>query len=163
MNKTQYPEWVRQELKNLAQTVTPCLQCYTCASACPVFQVDSQKNPHRIIHRLANGNIDGILDEDDYWWCGCCYSCTTHCPQSVSPTHVLIHLKNLAFKLGKPVPKEVLKIGRTLWTGFPLTTKCRNQRNQMGLPEPNQPAANEIKTILEATGFKKRMNGTRRS
>lgn len=158
--QNEYPDWVIQELKDLAQTVSPCLQCTTCASACPVFQFDNHKNPRRILYRLGNHKFDGILDEVDFWWCGNCYACTVHCPQSVSPADVLLHLKNLAFEFGKNIPKELLKTGQNLSHGFMLSigNRIQNQRKHMGLPDLNPPDTQEIQIILKTTGFFKRMN-----
>lgn len=156
----EYPDWVIRDLEELAQTVSPCLQCTMCASACPVFQCNSHKNPRRILYRLGNRQFDGILDEVEFWWCGNCYACTVHCPQSVSPTKVLLRLKNLAFKVGKNIPKELLKPGQNLSQGviISISNRIRNQRKQLGLPDLNPPDTQEIQTILQSTGFLKRMD-----
>lgn len=149
----QEPDPVLDELKELARIVMPCLQCATCASSCPVFQSDSSKNPRRIVYRLCRDEYDGILDEVDFWWCGGCYSCEAHCPQDVPLTRVLFRLKNLAFMTGRSVPKQILRIGEALHTGFvfPLKEEIKAKRDRMGLPDLVKPNVEEIGSLLAAT------------
>ena len=146
---------ILKELEELAKVVAPCLDCTTCASACPVFQSDSERNPRRLINRLGRREFEGLLDEVDFWWCGACYSCEAHCPQDVPLTHVFFRLKNLAFHKGKQIPKLVLRTGETLRSGFliPVTKEIVAKRHALGLPDPVYPDTKEIEKILNATGF----------
>jgi len=155
---------VLSELEPLAKVVAPCLECTTCASACPVFQSDSDRNPRRLINRLGRREFEGLLDEVDFWWCGACYSCEAHCPQGVPLAHVFFRLKNLAFQTGKPIPKLILRTGETLRSGFliPVKKEITEKRHALGLPDPVCPDTNEIETLLDATGFSARITQSRK-
>ena len=151
------------ELEALARIVAPCFQCTTCASACPVFQSDSQRNPRRIIYRLCTRDFVDILDEVDFWWCGSCYSCEVHCPQGVPLTRVFYRLKNLAFHSGKPIPGQIIKAGGALRTGFLFTVRdgIKEKRRGLGLPDLVPPDVQEIESILSATGFRELIKKSR--
>ena len=146
---------INQSLGALAQLVSPCIQCATCASACPVFQSDAEKNPRRIIYKVGHGVSREVLEDGDFWWCGSCYSCESHCPQGVPLTRVIFQLKNLAFMYGKNVPKQYLMAGESLSEGFllPMTRVHIEKRQLLGLPDLIQPCLKEIGSILEETGF----------
>ena len=158
-------DFVMKQLEALAKIVAPCLQCTTCASACPVFQSDRSKNPRLIVHKLCSGDFDKLFKEMEFWWCGGCYSCEAHCPQGVPLTHVLYHLKNLAMKLGLPVPESILRTGRALQTGsiVPLRNEIKARRLKLGLDDAVLPSTEEIESILEATGFFDLMNQSKSS
>jgi heterodisulfide reductase subunit C len=146
-------------LEELKTITAPCFQCTTCASACPAFQSDRNRNPRLIVRRLQSGAYHHIFDEIDFWWCGGCYSCETHCPQGVPMTGVLFRLKNLAFNMGYSIPKQIQQAGEALKTGFllPLTNAVNDKRKQLGLPDLKKPAVEEINTILDGTGFLDRL------
>lgn len=146
---------IDQSLSALAKIVSPCIQCATCASACPVFQSDAEKNPRRIIYKIAHGVSRAVLEDGDFWWCGSCYSCESHCPQGVPLTGLIFKLKNLAFMYGKNVPKQYLMAGEALSKGFllPMDRVRIEKRKRLGLPDLIQPCLKEIESILEATGF----------
>ena len=153
--KTEQYETIKKELELLSKTVAPCLQCATCASSCPVFQLDSTKNPRRIVYRMCHGDIESILDADDFWWCGGCYSCEAHCPQGVPLTRVFFRLKNLAFKQGKRIPDNIKRMGEALATGIALPDNERIKKTRQKLRLPNRiiPDTEEIEKILKITEF----------
>ena len=144
---------IRKELEALAKIVAPCLQCTTCASSCPVFQTDSGKNPRKIIHELGKGELDGILDALDFWWCGGCYTCQVHCPQGVPLTQVLFRLKNLAVLAGKELPDYISRSAAALKTGsvVPIRDEIIKKREALGLPVLAECSTDEIGAILKAT------------
>jgi heterodisulfide reductase subunit C len=150
-----YPESVILEIRNLSKLVKPCLQCTTCASTCPVFQMDSARNPRRIIHRLALEEYENLFDEVDLWWCGGCYSCQVHCPQDVPLTRILYRLKNMLFELRKDVPSQIRLSGDRLKTGFilPLRKEAIETRKKLKLPDLLNPDLVEIESLLKHTGF----------
>ncbi len=148
-------DFVTAELSELAILTAPCLGCTTCASACPVFQIRSDRNPRILISRIASGAGDDALEDESVWWCGACYTCEAHCPQGVPLTHVLFRLKNLAVKLGKPVPQSIARAGENLRSGavIPCGKKATSKRREMGLPDLPAADQTEITTILTAAGF----------
>lgn len=154
-----------EELENLVRIVAPCFECTTCASSCPVFQSDHDRNPRQIIYRIANGNTDGVLDEVNFWWCGGCYSCEAHCPQGVPLTRIFFQLKNFAFLSGKFVPLPIIRTGKRLPTGFlfPLNEEILKKRKQLQLPPLKKPAVKEIDSILKASGFYEILDKTKYS
>ena len=56
--KNEEVDSILKELEALAKVVAPCLECTTCASACPVFQSDSQRNPRRLLNRLGRREFE---------------------------------------------------------------------------------------------------------
>ena len=148
-------DFIMIELEELSRQVLPCLQCTTCASSCPVFQVDSEKNPRRIIYKLSRNDFSNIFNELSLWWCGGCYSCQEHCPQGVALTGIFFKLKNLAFRSGERVPNLIIRNGGELASGFLIryNDRIKKIRGELGLPEIMQPSLDEIKKILQKSGF----------
>lgn len=154
------PALINKELGRLSHLVAPCLQCSSCSASCPLFQTGAKSNPRYIANLLSKGEFEGILDRNDFWWCGACYSCETHCPQGVPLTEVLFRLKNLALHLGKPIPEQILRIGKNLKLGSiqSLNNQLKTRRKKLGLPDLPGPSQDEIKAILKKTGFTKHLD-----
>jgi len=153
---------IKDKLEQLSGLVAPCLQCASCAASCPVFQTHFDRNPRKVAQRLAASNFDDVLDAEDFWWCGGCYSCEAHCPQGVPLTQVFFELKRMATQLGKPVPKLILKIGQRLSDGFinPVSPEVDRKRRNLGLPSIPEPDLKEIQKILDVTGLYKKINSS---
>ena len=142
---------ITEELKQLSREVAPCMHCASCAASCPVFQTLSERNPRHVITRLAAGDFEDILESEDFWWCGVCYSCEAHCPQGVPLSHIFLELKRLAIQSGRPVPKRFLKIGQRLSQGtmHPHGPELIRKRKQQDLPQLAEPDLHEIEIILK--------------
>jgi heterodisulfide reductase subunit C len=94
-----------------------------------------------------------VFQEDDFWWCACCYSCEAHCPQGVPLTHILIKLKQIAFQLGAEIPENYSKAWSALCNGYiiSLSEETKKKRKKLGLPEFQHPNTQIIQRILETT------------
>ncbi len=83
-----------------AETIQRCFSCGTCTGACPVFQVDEQFNPRRLIRMILLGFREELLRSQLIWLCARCYACTAHCPQGVSFADITAVLRTLAIREG---------------------------------------------------------------
>lgn len=114
-----------------------CFTCLTCASSCPVAQVESRFNPIRLIRMALLGLKEEVLGSPELWLCSSCYTCQERCPNDVRITDFLVHLKNLAVHAGK-APQGiraqedlVLTHGRI----YPLDDFDNKKRQKIDLPE----------------------------
>jgi len=150
---------IKAKLEELSKLVAPCLQCASCAAACPVFQTHFERNPRQVALRLARGDFSDVLADEAFWWCGSCYSCEAHCPQGVPLTHVFFELKRLAVEASKPVPKLIQKIGERLSEGFisPATPDVQEKRKKLDLPPVAKPDLQEIQKILDVSGLSQKL------
>ena len=81
-----------------------CFGCQNCTTVCPVVSLfeDPQAElgllPHQIMYSLGLGLLDQACASEMLWSCTTCYECQEHCPQKVTVTDILYHLKNMALK-----------------------------------------------------------------
>ena len=83
-----------------ADSIKKCFSCGTCTGACPVFRVESEYNPRKIIRMILLGMRKEVLSSKTIWLCARCYACTAHCPQGISFADVMVVLRDLAVKEG---------------------------------------------------------------
>ncbi|MBN2302513.1 MAG: 4Fe-4S dicluster domain-containing protein [Lentisphaerae bacterium] len=91
-----------------AENIKKCFSCGTCTGACPVFRVESDYNPRKIIRQILLGLRKEVLQSKEIWLCARCYSCTAHCPQGVSFADIIVVLREMAIQEGY-APKNILK------------------------------------------------------
>jgi heterodisulfide reductase subunit C len=113
-----------------------CYHCGKCSSGCEVNRLDPAFQPHRLLHLIGQGALDGLLDGDAIWKCTTCFTCSERCPQGISVTDILWTLRALAARTGRisgliAAQKDaLLKTGR-LYPASPLDNK---KREKAGLP-----------------------------
>lgn len=97
-----------------------CFACGTCSVICPVFAVQQQYDPRKIIRMVILGMREGVLKSDLIWLCAGCYNCYELCPRDVKITTVMGALRNIAVRDGH-IPKalgasvdQLEKFGRLL-------------------------------------------------
>ncbi len=119
-----------------ARHLMACYTCLTCASSCPVAQVESRFNPIRIIRMALLGLREDVLGSEELWLCTSCYTCQERCPNDVSITDFLTLLKNMAMKEGK-APTGIRAqedLVRTQGRIYPLDDFDNKKRGKMDLP-----------------------------
>ena len=133
-----------------------CFACGTCTTTCPVFSVNDQYNPRKIIRMTLLGLKEEVLNSDFIWLCSGCYSCYELCPRDVKITHLMNAIRNIAVREGY-VPKAMEagvdlleKHGRLLEVSeFENTI-----RSKKGIPELDLTIP-EVKKVLKKTGIRK--------
>ena len=131
-----------------------CFACGTCTAVCPVFNVNDQYNPRKIIRMILLGLKEEVLRNDFIWLCSGCYSCYELCPRDVKITRLMAAVKNIAVREGY-IPKAMRisvdlleKFGRLL-----EVSEFENMvRSKKGMPELNLTIP-EVKKALKRTGI----------
>ena len=131
-----------------------CFACGTCTVTCPVFAVNDQYNPRKIIRMILLGLKDEVLKSDFIWFCSGCYSCYELCPRDVKITRLMAAVRNIAVREGylpKPMRQSIdllEKFGRLLEVSeFENTLRSKKE-----MPELN-PTIPEVKKVLKRTGI----------
>ncbi|MDI3280806.1 MAG: heterodisulfide reductase-related iron-sulfur binding cluster [Bacillota bacterium] len=100
--------------------VQHCADCGACDRLCPVQQHRPSFRPNELIRRVAAGELEAVLREEEFWHCIDCHTCYEMCPQRFGMERVFLMLKHIAMERGA-VPKgieravgEFLKSGRLI-------------------------------------------------
>lgn len=136
------------------ENIKSCFACGTCTTICPVFSVNDQYNPRKIIRMILLGLKEDVLKSDFIWLCSGCYSCYELCPRDVKITHLMTAVRNIAVREGH-IPKAMgagvdllEKHGRLLEVSeFENTLRLKK-----GIPELNLTIP-EVKKVLKKTGI----------
>ena len=95
-----------------------CYQCGKCSAGCPVAD-EMDMAPHQLMHCLALGMEDKILEKNTLWVCAGCYTCAVRCPNDIDITTVMDDLREKAVKKGIKCPKPgVLTFHKTFINSF---------------------------------------------
>ncbi len=153
----------RNELIKEDFSLNYCYQCGTCSSSCPVALVtEGEYNPRKIIEQSLLGLKDLLIKDQkpNIWLCCTCQMCVEECPQNVFLTEIFERIKNRIVSEGEPYPEtfktqaiSVIENGLAI----PLTQPIIRRREQLELPKVESADINEIKKLLEATDFKKKI------
>jgi heterodisulfide reductase subunit C len=129
-----------------------CFACGTCTVVCPVFSVNDQYNPRKIIRMILLGLKDEVLKSNSIWLCSGCYSCYELCPRDVKITHLMTAVRNIAVKEGYiPKPMKLIvdlieKYGRILEVSeFENIVRLKKEIPELALTIP------EINRVLKRT------------
>lgn len=76
-----------------------CIQCGTCAGACPLSMF-MDRTPRRLIEMIRAGDRDEVLGSSAIWVCASCYACTVQCPKQIPITEIIHGLRRMAFRQG---------------------------------------------------------------
>ncbi|MFX1568031.1 MAG: 4Fe-4S dicluster domain-containing protein [Promethearchaeota archaeon] len=153
----------RNELIKDDFSLNYCYQCGTCSSSCPVALITKgEYNPRKIIEQSLLGLKDMLLKDQkpNIWLCCTCQMCVEECPQNVFLTEIFERIKNKIVLLGEPYPetfkiqaKSVIENG----VAIPLTQPIIRRRDQLGLPNIESLDIKELKKLLDATDFEKKI------
>jgi heterodisulfide reductase subunit C len=75
--------------------ISACYQCERCTNSCPVSHYMDVK-PHQVIRYVQLGWREDLLASSTIWVCLSCEMCSTYCPNEVSVSTVINHLRNTA-------------------------------------------------------------------
>lgn len=132
-----------------------CFACGTCTVVCPVFSVNDQYNPRKIIHMILLGMKDEVLKSDFIWLCSGCFSCYELCPRNVKITRLMVAVRNIAVRAGY-VPKS-MKLIVDLFEKYGRILEVSDFENivrlKEGIPELNL-AIPEVREVLKRTGIR---------
>lgn len=133
-----------------------CIKCGACSGGCPVGSVIDYR-PRKVLGNVLLGLKDEVLVSDQIWLCAACFTCEERCVQEVNFTDVVTVLRNMASREGKAAPgyvamaKMVMRNGRV----SARTQMVDKMREQLGLPELQTPAVEQLNQIMNASGFVK--------
>ena len=136
------------------ENIKRCFSCGTCSAICPVFSVNKEYNPRKIIRMIQLGMKKDVLESDFIWLCSGCYSCYETCPRDVKITSIMGALRNIASRKGF-VPDNIIasidlleKFGRLLEVSE-FENTIRNKKN---IPELELTIP-EIKNLLKKSNI----------
>ncbi len=153
----------RKEIVKEDFSLNYCYQCGTCSSACPVaLATEGEYNPRKIIEESLLGLKELLIKDQkpNVWLCCTCQMCVEECPQNVFLTKIFDNLKNKIVQTGKypegfnAQGNAVLEYGLAI----PLTPPIIRRREQLGLPIVESANIEEIRKLLVATDFEKKIN-----
>jgi heterodisulfide reductase subunit C len=90
------------------ENLQKCFACGTCTAGCPVFQVEQEYNPRRLVRMILLGMRKEVLASKVIWLCAQCYACTANCPQEVDFSNIMTRLRDMAVAEGY-APAELLQ------------------------------------------------------
>ena len=140
-----------------------CYQCGTCSSACPVaFITSGEYNPRKIIEESLLGLKELLIknQKPNVWLCCTCQMCVEECPQNVFLTDIFEKIKNKIVQLGEPYPEAFKAQAKAVIDNalaISLTPSISRRREQLGLPNIKSADIKEIKVLLGATDFEKKV------
>lgn len=89
--------------------IMTCLQCGTCAGACPYGEY-MEYPPRAVINMLRRGLLDEVIASGSLLRCVSCYACLSKCPRNIRLTDVLLPLvKEQTLANLKEMPGELQK------------------------------------------------------
>lgn len=127
-----------------------CYQCGTCTASCPVFEVNIDYNPQRIIRMLLLG-MKEVLTEDFVWLCSSCYACQERCPQGVLIPELMRAVKNLAVSEGytpEGVQEQYTKV-ITEGVLYKPSSYDNRKRKRLGLEAIDDDYTDDVAKIFE--------------
>lgn len=125
-----------ETIKALDNHIECCYQCGTCTASCPVFEVNPEYDPRKIIRMLLLG-MQSVLTEEFIWLCASCYACQERCPQGVLIPDIMRALTNIAALKGL-TPEHVQEVYQHIKTKgilHTITPYVNRKRKKLGLPE----------------------------
>ncbi len=82
------------------ENLQKCFACGTCTAGCPVFHVEHEYNPRKLIRMILLGMREQVLSSKLIWLCSQCYTCTANCPQEVDFSNIMTRLRDMAVEGG---------------------------------------------------------------
>ena len=99
----------QSQISGLRENASNCFQCSKCSAGCPVVE-EMDIMPHQVIHSVAIGETDKVLDSATIWVCAGCYTCAVRCPNDINITSVMDDLRKSAVENNRKCPRpEILK------------------------------------------------------
>ncbi len=128
-----------------------CFACGTCTAGCPVFQVETDYNPRKIIRMIILGMRKELLSSKVLWLCQRCSICSANCPQDVDFSNIMTALRDMAVAEGYAPADLVERIERISTAAHELRKDCINLLLGVGAPTAEGIRASAEKALAEAT------------
>lgn len=128
-----------------------CFACGTCTAGCPVFQVETDYNPRKIIRMILLGMRKELLSSKVLWLCQRCSICSANCPQDVDFSNIVMALRDMAVAEGYAPADLTERIERISTAAHELRKDCINLLLGVGAPTPEAIRASAEKALAEAT------------
>ncbi|MCD6288279.1 MAG: 4Fe-4S dicluster domain-containing protein [Candidatus Hydrogenedentes bacterium] len=90
-------------ISKLIENPNLCYQCGKCSTGCPVSD-HMDIMPHQVVHLLALGMKDRVLESNTVWICAGCYTCAVRCPNDIDITRIMDETRREAIERGVPCP-----------------------------------------------------------
>ncbi|MHA2161114.1 MAG: CoB--CoM heterodisulfide reductase subunit C [Candidatus Thorarchaeota archaeon] len=160
------PKFADKIVKAGADRIRTCIQCGVCSSVCPSGRRTAFVT-RELMRKAILGLKEEVLSDPDLWLCTTCYTCLERCPRQIKTTDAIIYMRNMAAKEGHMLPEHKRTSEKLLSTGHavPLDDENQEKRKELELEEipptvhRDKEALEDIKKILEITGFKTLIEG----
>ena len=133
------------------ENIRKCFACGTCTAGCPVFQVETEYNPRKLIHMILLGMRKEVLASKVIWLCSRCYTCSANCPQEVDFSNIMMALRDMAVAEGYAQPDLQERIERISTAAHEFRRDCINLVLGVGKTGEADIRAGVGKAIGEAT------------
>ncbi len=161
-----------------------CIQCGICTSGCPAARF-TEYSPRETARRALEGD-ESLLTDDTVWYCYYCYTCQSRCPRHNSVAVINQVVRGLQVEMGTGhrhvemfgqwcanfydkgmggnphlMFPDVSEAWGEKWVAF--MDRLLEIREKLGLGElyPPENVVAEVQTIMEETGFKRRLAAVR--
>jgi heterodisulfide reductase subunit C len=128
-----------------------CFACGTCTAGCPVFQVETDYNPRKIIRMILLGLRKELLSSKVLWLCQRCSICSANCPQDVDFSNIMTVLRDMAVSEGYAPADLAERIERISTAAHELRKDCINLLLGVGSPTAEGIRASAERALAEAT------------
>ncbi len=157
-----------------------CLQCGVCTSGCPAARF-TDYSPREIARRALEGDPT-LLTDDNVWYCFYCYTCQSRCPRHNSVAVINQVVRSMQVESGYGVKhvemfaawgegfydkgmggtphvffQDIADAWGPKWKDFIANRDAMREEMGLGGMYPSEKAVSEVRTIMEETGFKHRL------
>jgi len=154
-----------------------CIQCGVCTSGCPAARF-TEYSPREIARRALDGD-ETLLTDDSVWYCFYCYTCQSRCPRKNSVAVINQVIRSTQVENGYGVKHvemfsawgegfydqgmggtpnvffaDIAEAWVPKWRAFIADRDRLREEMGLGSMYPSDEAVREVRTIMEATGFK---------
>ncbi len=168
-------------MRRHAQGLLSCVQCGICTSGCPAARFGDY-SPREISQRARDGDPT-LLEDNSVWLCFYCYTCQSRCPQGNSVAVINQIIRGLQVESGYGLrhvamfrawteqfyatglggwPHQLLGDIAEVWgeRWWHLVEHLDELRERLGVGSlfPSEQAIGELRTIMDATGSRERLN-----
>jgi heterodisulfide reductase subunit C1 len=157
-----------------------CLQCGICTSGCPAARF-TDYSPREIARRALEGD-PALLEDDSVWYCFYCYTCQSRCPRKNSVAVINQVVRSMQVESGYGIKhvqmfaawgegfydkgmggtpnvffSDIADAWGPKWKKFIANRDAMRDEMGLGSMYPSEDAVRELRVIMDATGFKARL------
>jgi heterodisulfide reductase subunit C len=157
-----------------------CIQCGICTSACPAARF-TEYSPRETARRALEGD-ESLLTDESMWYCFYCYTCQSRCPRHNSVAVINQVVRGMQVESGFGIKHvemfaqwgevfyekgmggtpqvffaDIAEACGPKWKDFMAHRDEIRDLLGLGTMYPTEKAAAETQTIMDVTGFRKRL------